>query len=319
MTHHLTPFATSASINPLSPRPMPVRPLLLFLLLTLFVRAEPVNPPIERVLSDEFERTIDARIVGVTAETIEVVRVADQARFSLPLKKLSEADRVFAAALLKKIVESRPLPDTPLVAAIRRDFQVFDPAKKNLVPVDPKAYATARVFVIGIQHLHDPEHAFASRLNARDAIPDQAPVLWISVTSESSVFALSAEKLPDGHAILGYKAQENALAQGRAVQTEFMNGWFKRNRPDPFADGGMTFKPSDKERADLLMKLARAMPPYWTDYAANFDTGETGGRSYPRFVALHRDGTPVKFRGAPLAGTLKIVMTVLRDNASELE
>ena len=299
---------------------MPVRPFLLFFLLALFVRAEPVNPPIDRVLSDEFERTIDARIIGVTADTIEVVRIADQARFSLPLKKLSEADRIFAAALLKKIVESRPLPDTPLVAAIRRDFQVFDAAKKRLVPVDPKSYATTRIFVIGTEYLHDPAYAFGANPNisTRDSIPDQAPVLWISLNTESSVFELAAEKLPEGHALLGYKVQQNALTQGHEVQTEFINAWFKRNRPDPFAEGGAIFKPSDKERADFLVKLARTMPPYWTDYSASFDTGDEG-RSYPRFVALHRDGAPVKFRGSPLAGTLKIVMTVLRDNAAELE
>ena len=298
---------------------MPVRPLLLFLLLALLVRAEPVNPPIDRVLSDEFERTIDARIVGVTAETIEVIRIADQARFTLSLKKMSEADQVFAAALLKKIIESRPLPDTPLVTSIRRDFQVFDPAKKRLVPVDPKSYASTRIFVIGIQHLHDPAYAFGSRMITRDAVPDQAPVLWISVAGESSVFELAAEKLPEGHAMLGYKAQENALNQGREVQTDFINGWYKRNRTDPFDGTGQLFKPSEKERADFLIKLARAMPPYWTDYTAHFDTGDTSARSYPRFVALRRDGSPVKFRGTPLAGSLKVVMTVLRNNAAELQ
>lgn len=298
---------------------MPVRPLLLFLLLAVLVRAEPVNPPIDRVVSDEFERTIDARIVGVTAETLEVVRVADQARFSLSIKKLSEADRVFAAALLKKIIESRPLPDTPLVTAIRRDFQVFDPVKKRLVAVDPKAYASTRIFVIGVQHLYDPAYAFGSRTSTRDAVPDQAPVLWISISGESTLFELAAEKLPSGHAMLGYKARENALNQGREVQADFINGWYKRNRTDPFDGTAQPFKPSDKERADFLIKLARIMPPYWTDYSAHFDTGETGPRSYPRFVALRRDGEPVKFRGTPLAGSLKVVMTVLRDNASELE
>ena len=137
------------------------------------------------------------------------------------------------------------------------------------------------------------------------------------LSGEPTLFELAGEKLPEGHAIISYKARDLALEQGQRVQSDFISAWYKRNRRDTF--DSQPFKPSDKERADFLLKLSKAMPPYWTEYAGSFDTGDTSPRSYPRFVALRRDGSPVRFRGADLAGSLRVVMTVLRDNAAELE
>lgn len=284
------------------------------------LRAEPVHPPIPRTLTDEFERTMDTRVVGVTADSIEVIRVADDARFSIPLKKLSEADRAFAAGLLKKAIESRPLPDTPLVKAIRRDFHVFDPAKKRLVPVAPDAYAATRIFVVAQNYLYDTESPFTSRSRVRaerDAgVVEQAPVLWVLLNGEHALFQLAAEKLPEGHALVGYDARESVIKKQQQVYSEFVTAWFGRNRSDAFS--GQSFNPSEKERADLALKLKKVVPPYWPE-SNTYGMGSTTARQYPWFRAVHRDGAAVRFRGSDLSGSLKVVMTVLRDHADELE
>lgn len=288
--------------------------------LAFHLHAEPIHPPVPRTLTDEFERTMDTRIVGVTSELIEVIRVADDARFSIPLRKLSEADRAFAAALLKKAIDSRPLPDTPMLKAVRRDFQIFDAAKKRLVPLEADAYSTTRIFVIAQNYLYETESPFVSRSrmrNERDAaLPDQAPVLWILLNGEAALFQLAAEKLPEGHALISYDAREAVVKKQQGIYADFVNAWFGRNRSDPFAN--QAFNPSEKERADLGVKLKKVVPPYWPDFNA-YGVGTSTSRQYPWFKAVHRDGTPVRFRDAELSGSLKVVMTVLRDHASELE
>lgn len=296
---------------------------LLLSVLALGLRAEPIHPPIPRTLTDEFERTMDTRVVGVTPDSIEVIRVADDARFFIPLKKLSEADRTFAAALWKKALESRPLPETPMVKAIRRDFNVFDATKKRLVPLEHNAYATTRIFVIAQNYLNDlVDSPFVSRSPVRreqDAtVTDQAPVIWVLLNGEPALFQLAADKLPEGHALIHYDVRELTMKKQREVYSEYVNAWFGRNRPDPFSTTSRSFEPSDKERAELISKLKKVTPPYWPDFNW-FGLHSSSSRQYPSFKAVHRDGTPVRFRGSELSGSHKVVMTVLRDHASELE
>jgi hypothetical protein len=282
-------------------------------------KAEIVNPPVERVLTDEFDRKVESRIVGVSADQVEIIRSADGARFSVPLATLSESDRVFAADLLRKAGESRSLADTPFITAVLREFQVFDPIKRRLVPVAAETYASTRIFVIGLQNLYDPARAYAVGSVGVSGIPDQAPVLWISTTDEPSLFELVAGKIPQGHATLGFKKQLELMAEGRRAYREYWdisNGSSSapdRKRPTPISQ--------EKARADFLSKLDALAPPYWPNFRWQFDpeTRAASSFSLPRFYALRRDGTPVKFRGVPLAGSHVVVMTALRDNAAELE
>lgn len=274
-------------------------------------------PPVERTIADEFERTMDVRIVGVTADSLEVVRTADNARFTLSLAKLSKADRDFAGSLLKKIELSRPLPDTPWLRSVRRDFEIFDATKKRLMPLPADAYAGHPIFVVAFNYLHDPATAFPSGARRKDAVEDQAPVLWIMLSGEPALFELAGENLPKDHAIISHEARQKAQNQGDAAYQEYFTAWYNRNS----RDGNLMpqFNPSEKERADLVFKLSKAMPPYWADVSVSFSLGGNGSRSFPQFYAVRRDGTPVKFRGTHLAGTRQVVMKVLRDNATELE
>lgn len=277
-----------------------------------------MNPAINRTLTDEFERTMETRVVGVTANAIDVIRVADQARFSIPLQKLSTEDRAFATALLKTIIESRPLPETPLVKAVNRDFQVFDATQKRLVPVESGAYASTRIFIIAKNYLNDPDYVFSTSRRDREGQADKntPPVLWILLNGEAAMFQLAGEKLPAGHAVIGYEARENVVKQEQALQSEFVSSWYNRNRSG--SSGGQAFTPSEKERADFAIKLKKVLPPYWPE-SDNPYVASTVSRQYPWFKAIYRDGTPVRFRGSDLSGSLKVVTTVLREHAAELE
>lgn len=294
-----------------------IRSLLFFVLLAAWARAIPVSPSIEHTLTDEFGRTIAAQIIGVTADAVEFTRAGDKARFSLPIKKLSDEDKVFFAELLKKTEESRPLPDTPWLVAVRRDFQVFNPGIKRLVPLDPNTYGGTRIFVIATTYLTDTSSPQKDGLNREPSMPDQAPVLWIYHRGERLLFEIIAEKLPPGHAMLSYEAREKAMQQGSPVYQAFTSAWFDQRRRDT-PNGSMSFSPSDEERADLVKQLTQVMPIYWANIRATFYMMERGS-SYPQCSAVRRDGTPVKFRGAPLTGSRQVVMKVLRDNAGELE
>lgn len=290
---------------------------LLFVLLAPLTRAVTVLPPVERTITDEFERTMEVRVVGVTSDSLEFVRIADNARFTVPLGKLSKADQTFAGALLKKIERSRPLPDTPLIKAVRRDFQVFDAEKKRLVPLAADAYQGEPILVVAFTYLHEPSRAFEGGMRNQNPVADQAPVLWILLSGEPALFALASEKLPKDHAMISYDARQKALSQGDGVYQDYFTGWYSRN----FKGEGPApqFNPSEKERAELTGKLARAMPPYWVDVSATFYLGNRGSRSYPQFIAVRRDGSPVKFRGADLTGSRQVVMQVLRDHSAELQ
>jgi hypothetical protein len=293
-------------------------PLWLPGLFSAFLFAEPVAPPIARVLTDEFGRTIDARILEVTPDTIEFVREADRTRFKLPLKSLSASDQLFASDLLQKIIRERPLPDTPLVAAIRRDFRIFDPAKRVLVSVPSNAYAQTRFFVIGTHPVSELDAAVRDRRLPVKPFSEQVAILWITITGEATLFELLAERMPPGHATIAFAVQQTAIEETRPAQEAFL---IARNGTgnDPFASPARPANSLQKDRELFFVKLRRILPAYWTDYSANFYTGESRGFATPRFVVLRRDGIPVKFRGAPLSGSLEVVATVLREHTPELE
>ena len=299
------------------------RLILLAWLTTTFVSAVSVTPPVERTLTDEFERTTEVRVVGVTPTALEIVRVADGARFTLELKRLSEVDRLFAAELLKKIEDSRPLPETEWLNAVRRDFQVYDTAKKALVPLAADAYSKERIFVVAfVSGIGEPDTLF-SRVyppapSGSVQKPDPAPVLWIVLSGDSEALGQAAESLPAGHAVLSLKARERAVDRGRPFRSRFAEDWYKRNQ-DKIGTGVFYLKPSDKEREELEGKLAKVMPSYWVLPAAGVFGLNEINYNLPVFSAIYRDGTPVKYRGVALNGPRPRVISVIRDRRAELE
>lgn len=293
--------------------------LLIAMLLATGCAATPVSPPVERTLTDEFGRTTEVRVTGVTADAVEFMRLGDNTRFTLPVKKLSEADQAFAAELFKKIEDARPMPDTPWLIAVRKDFQAYNPERKLLDPLGPKAYARDKVFVVAFRYLYD---RFTFRDDVSDRarpFPDQAPILWIFFTGgERPLFELIGEKLPPGHAMLSYDVREKTMSRGQEVQEGFITDWFNRKRKDR-GTAPLSFTPTEKERAELISKLAKVVPVYWSNVAISFPIGNSDSNSQEVYSAVRRDGTSIQFRGGPVIGTRQTVMRVLRDYAAELE
>ncbi|GEM_PF-7025958 len=285
--------------------------------------AVPVEPPVQRTLTDQFERTTEARIVGVTVDAVEIIRDADRARFSIPLQKLSGTDQAFAAGLLKKIEAAKPLPDTEWLQAIRRDFQRYDADKKQFLPLGVDAFARDSILVVGITYIHIPESIFDSRVfrllpngdRVSMQIPDQAPVLWIVAGGELSDFHVAARKLPDGHGMLSHAARERAVKRAHPLWGKAVSEWLKRN---PVRGSGRIELP-DQEAEALRLQVAKVLPVYWFEPLAGIYGGLATPSPMPVFCAFYRDGSPVQRNGAAIKGTRQQVMSLLRQNASVSE
>lgn len=282
------------------------------------VAAVPVEPPVQRMIMDQFERTTEVRVVGVTADALEVIRDADKARFSIPLQKLSAADQAFASGLLKKIEAAKPLPDTTWLQTIRRDFQRYDADKKQFLALGAEAFVRDPILVVGITDNHVPESVFDSRAGRvlpsgeRVAIEirDEAPVLWILVGGELSDLHVAARKLPEGHAMLSHTARERALKRAIPLRTKAVSDWLKRN---PVRESGR-IEFSDEETEQLRSQIARVQPDYWFEPLAGIYRGRATNTPMPVFGAFYRDGSPVLHNGAAIKGHRSQVMSLLRQH-----
>lgn len=289
--------------------------------------AVPVEPPVQRTITDQFERTTEVRVMGVTADAIEIVRDADRARFNIPLQKLSLADQEFAADLLKKKEVSKPLPDTEWLQAIRRDFQRYDAQKKQFLPLGADAYAHDAIIVVAFTLMHDPPRVFdpvvfrvlpnGDTVSAQT--PDQAPVLWIFIRGELDDFHAAAQKLPERHAMISYVARERAKKLESPIRSLVMREWLKRNPAPPSpTPTGRPIELSEEEFEGLRTKLLKIMPVYWFEPSSG-SFGTKTPTPFPLFAAFYRDGRPVMYNGAAVKGSRQQVMSVLRGRASSLE
>ena len=291
-----------------------------------FAYAIPVEPSVQRTLTDQFERTTEAMIVDVSADAIEIVRTADQARFSIALNHLSKADQEFAAKLLANIQLSEPLPDTAWLQAIRSDFQMYDAPKKQFIPLSTDVYARDRILVVAFTHIYDPDKVFDSRIGRvlpngeHVSIPpkDVAPVLWILDGGKLADFHTVAQKLPEGHAMISFIVRERIEKRGHPLWGEAVSKWIKQNPAIP-GQTSRSITLSDDERDALTAKLSKVVPVYWFEPSACIFAGMKNPPQMPLFGAFYRDGTPVKYNGIPVRGPRHEVMSVLRGHASQLE
>jgi hypothetical protein len=298
--------------------PAPFGKIALFIGMIVSAHAVPVGP-VQRTLTDQFERTTEVSVVGVTADSIKVVRAADQARFSIALDKLSKGDQEFARKLLAENQRAEPLADTPWLQAIRRDFQIYDAAKNQFLSLPADLYAQEPILVVGFTGIHDPSRVFDSRTgrilpsgeHVLSPPNDQAPILWILDGGKIADFHTAAQKLPEGHAMISYTVRENIEKRALPFRGEAVSKWLKQNPPKPDQTSRRVTL-SDEERDALSAKVAKVTPVYWFEPLAGIFQGLETPLPMPLFGAFYRDGTPVKYQDAHVRGSRQQVMSMLR-------
>lgn len=279
--------------------------------------ALPVHPPIERELIADDGRTLQARVVGVTESGLELVRSADQARFSLELNRLSEADRTFATELHARLLATQTLPDTKFLQTLRKDFLKASPDRKKLIPLAPTDYASAPRFLLALDPSYRGGYGGWGQKHLLKLEIDEFPVFWMLSAADKLQLALASETLPEGHAVLSFEAMAPALTQTRELMGKQIDEGYRRN---PAKDGEVwyLFATVEEEMA-FESKLLAKLPPYWPGFPQTTFNVRRRDQPFPYVVLVERDGRPTLFRGVPVSGSFATVAKVLREHASELQ
>lgn len=293
----------------------------LFILFALagesFAAVLPIDPPIERVLTAADGRSLEARIIGVSADSVELERKNDSTRFTLPLARLSEQDQTYLAELHREAKASQPLPDTAFLQLVRKDFVRASADRKKTEQLPSNAFAKDRWLLLAV---HDYNYSSATAPWAGRHLDhlhvEQLPVLWMVGSADGLTVELMADSLPERHAVLNEKEAQAARELTRKMTEKVINDSYRR-KPPKSGDVWYPFADEAAEAAFEKQVLAK-LPAYWTrlpEVAFNERRREVS----PHVLLCRRDGKPAIFRGQPITGSLFDVVTVLRKHEAEIE
>lgn len=281
-----------------------------------FLVALPVNPPVERVLVASDGRSVDARIVDVTANTVELMRRDDGVRFKLTFDRLSEEDRVFLTGLHDELVARQPLPDTPFLQRVRKDFVRAAEDRKGTEPLPADAFVRDRWVLLAVHEYFDGTYVPWTGAHLAQAKLDEVPVLWLLSRVDGLKVELTADTLPRRHAVLSAPAARTARGIAEEMIEKAVSDAFRRNPAKnnevwyPFAD--------EAAEAAFEKKVLAKLPPYWPRFPV-VTFNERRREASPYVFLYRRDGAPAMLRGHPVKGGLLEVARVLREHAAELE
>jgi hypothetical protein len=275
-----------------------------------------VNPLIDRVLKAEDGRSVDARIVDVTAGAVTLVRREDAVRFTLSLDRLSEEDRTFLNGLYRELLANQPLPDTPFLQLVRKDFVRATADRKKTEPLAADAFSRDRwILIVVHEYFSSPHFPWVGPNQERDKL-HELPVLWLLVTADALQVELAADTLPERHALLSARAARMARDVSSDLYDKAANDSIKRNPPK----SGEVWYPFADEAAEIAFEkrvLAR-VPGYWPRLP--FGPFNTRRRDVMPYACLYRrDGSPAILRGHPVRGDVHEVVAILRKHEAELE
>lgn len=292
-------------------------PVAITLLATCTASALPVQPPVERELTAADGRTMRARVVGVTETAIEFVRNEDAARFTLPLERLSLGDRDFATDLHKRLVAAQPLPDTPFLQAVRKDFLRAVPDGKKMVPLAASDFASAPRLLLAVYPYAPPTASLWTGRNLEGLNIQELPVLWMFSSADKLQISLLAETLPAAHAVLSYEAMAPAVARADEIVGKESSDAYRRRPPK---DGEVWYLfTNEEDESAFEKKLLAKLPPYWPCMPRNSFNQLRRHQAAPYVFLVERDGRPTLFRDVPVSGNLATVVKVLREHADELK
>jgi hypothetical protein len=277
-----------------------------------------------RSFTDVFGRIVTGEIVALSADTIGLRRYPDGAEFSLPLDRLSDADRTFLEDNREKIVEwVTPLAETEFTASLRKDFRVLKRSGQALEPVPARMWAKSKYFLI-IYGLHDSSDPADMGLKyfgddfAKKIKGTSVAVLWLGPSNRNghkpppipeSDLKL-AKVLPAGVAVIGAEA---VVRDGAAVDAEIetIAGEESPENPNLFFQG--VGRRPEEVRAVWRKRVLARVPAYWPGcvYREVFDKKIRIGVSTPAFI-VDREGKPALDKeGRPLEGGMFEVMTAV--------
>lgn len=279
-------------------------------------RALAVDPPIERVLKAEDGRSVDARIIGVTADTVELVRREDATRFKLAFARLGEEDRTFLTGLYRELLANQPLPDTPFLQLVRKDFVRAAADRKKTEPLPADAFARDRWVLLAVDEYFDGAHPPWTGRHLERLKVEEAPILWLLGRADGLKVELTADTLPERHAVLNARAAQAA----RNITEEMTNKALDdASRRDPPKSGEVWYPFADEAaEAAFEKRLLARLPAYWPRLP-QVTFNERRREASPHVFLCRRDGSPAILRGHPVKGGLHEVINVLRKHEAELE
>lgn len=299
-------------------------PFLIFGLLAFSLPAAtlPLADPVEHTLTDAAGRSLDVRITGVSETALAVVRLSDNASFDIPLDKLSPAARELAARLLQTARANPVLPDTPWLAEVRRDFRIFDPARKRLAPPPASFGATQRWFILSVGYNASsfPVKKDSSRRSLKKHDPARACLLWLPGSETAIGIELAGEDLLPGAAILSYEAMTQAVDTVEPMGSRYVNEWFRKTASST-PDQSRSYSPSAPEIEELYRRMLARLPGYWPRPPPVSGTSGAGRTTttWPHAWLCHRDGRPARFRGQPVQARIEEVIQLVNEKSDELE
>lgn len=268
-----------------------------------------------RTFTDVFGRSLEAEIVLLAADSITLRRLPDGAEFSLPLDRLSDADRDYLEGNRAGIVAwLTPLPETPFVAEARRDFRTLKRGGLALEAIPPHWWTKTRYFVIVYGLADTPEISGIVVKNigeaiTRDLAARQVGVLWIGPSNANGAKPppvpesdlKMAKLLPAGVAVIGTEA----VARDRAkVDAEIM----AIARDESPADPALFFRTNYHSRHEAVRAVWRkrimaGIASYWPGCAYRHDFDRRNVNGPIQAFVVDREGAPVlNAAGEPLEG-----------------
>ncbi|AHF94180.1 hypothetical protein OPIT5_07905 [Opitutaceae bacterium TAV5] len=296
--------------------------------------------PLEREITDIFGRTVQARIIAVTDKTLTIERVSvfgsgpggAQNRHDLIIDNLSDADRQFAAGLLRDTLAriaaaeaeaARNPPDTPWLAEVRRDFQVYDRDAGRLVPL-PADWGKGRHWFVVMVFSSTPTEVVTNLKRYLERYtPADAPLLLCFSKSSTRELEEAAASLPEGVITLSAAATAEACKAVEKTGSDFQRDWFddalKKKRS---GNEGLGYDPSTKDLEILYRRMLARLPAYWPRPPAV--TGLSSANKYYNDIHLnafiiHRSGRPARFRELPAHSQLEHLVRILAEHSDELE
>lgn len=277
-----------------------------------------------RAFTDVFGRTVTGEIVALSKDSIGLRRHPDGTEFSLPLDRLSDADRAMLEDNREQIVAwVTPLPETPFTEVLRKDFRVLKRSGQALEPVPAAMWAKTRHFLI-IYGLHDSPEMTESGIKyfgddfAQKIKGTSVAVLWLGPSNRNghkpppipeSDLKL-AKVLPTGVAVIGTEA---VVRDGAAVDAEIEVIAREESPENPnLFFHGVRGRP-EEVRAVWRKRVLARVPAYWPGcvYREVFDKKIRAGVSTQAFI-VDREGKPALDKeGRPLEGGMFEMMTAV--------
>ena len=266
-----------------------------------------------RTFTDVFGRSMVSEIVALSDEAVVMKRHPEGTEFSLPLDRLSDADRAFLANNHEKIVALiMPLPETEYTGLLRRDFRVLKKSGLALETVPARMWMRTRYFLIVYGLQDSPESTVGLIKPLGEQITHRfegrpVSVLWLGPANRNGTNPPPvpegdlklAKVLPAGVAIVSVDAvrRDGALVDAEidAISNEESPGnprlFFQNYQQRPEA-----------VRAVWRKRILARIPAYWPGcvYRSAFDKRTTNGVT--QAFLIDREGRPVTINGLPLEG-----------------